>query len=790
MRRRARRVRRWLVSRAEGEDEEDRGADEEGKEALQGADSGRDTAAGADSGPGTRESEFQLEAVTLPAHVAQLAELAEVGHTDDLDSARGILDRIAEALHPAERDKGGEPRAPGAAASGGRGPERGAARKKRKSAGGGEWEPAASVPPVRQGASGTHVGSVDVTRPGAGPAVEHADPSPRWSPAAAVSPAGALAPLTGSADRSAASARDVVGAAAPHGHDPRWGADDVGWAAAERRTQPEQAAGTGPSRGGTQAAAPPPAASRRRADGFDAAEVEALERTGGGGEIVRWCSRDLAEVAPRAVEAALRTASVAAAASPAVRDQILHSPDVVSACDVAVWALGGGREHVLVLTRSMSLLTLLLRDTTLRERRPREMGAVVRYLVFSGAVGRLALRFRLLREAMSQSGEADLVRVVVKCMACLEALTFASAPHTPRLAVPGGAAATRGTPLAHVLQESSFCGVVSLALSLIMPQPLPRSAHGANEAPRPRITQDLVPVLRLALRVLANAAREDHALFLRTLSVPTALDEFRHLVSLLLRWVQDRLRGAAPGEDEEAEEVLALTAVVVGLAVLGRRVHQDAMHWGRRPTPLQLLCELPFRYYGDARTAELVLPALLSVVYRNEPMLRLVETRVSSAFLVRFLERRVEDAAAMQAEDDSSSGAAAAAGTASAAATRADTARGASRGSGAAATAGSGGDRRPDEGTGVQEYAAQVLQSMSAADATDLLQAGLLPSRVRDPGPQLAGSEDEGRASRKILDERAASRRRALQKMPPWTRIEHRIPPRLWPPLAEWLKQQ
>jgi len=50
----------------------------------------------------------------------------------------------------------------------------------------------------------------------------------------------------------------------------------------------------------------------------------------------------------------------------------------------------------------------------------------------------------------------------------------------------------------------------------------------------------------------------------------------------------------------------------MGYYVLRNPASQERLHWGKSPTPLQRLCDLPFRYFADPRSRHILFPTLVS----------------------------------------------------------------------------------------------------------------------------------------------------------------------------------
>ena len=58
--------------------------------------------------------------------------------------------------------------------------------------------------------------------------------------------------------------------------------------------------------------------------------------------------------------------------------------------------------------------------------------------------------------------------------------------------------------------------------------------------------------------------------------------------------------------------MLAEAVLAMGYYSLRSPKNQERLHWGKRPTPLDRLCDLPFRYFSDPRARHILFPTLVA----------------------------------------------------------------------------------------------------------------------------------------------------------------------------------
>ena len=302
----------------------------------------------------------------------------------------------------------------------------------------------------------------------------------------------------------------------------------------------------------------------------------------------------------------------------------------------------------------------------------------VELLVASGAVDALASLFAL-HDRPKQDVE-PVPPAIIAGLRMLEALLDARVPapgaelgedHAAGIRSSGGAAASRPATssftdcespagsLIAALRETALAGLPSLLTSVLLQTeatlriPVLQDPAAAARALPP----NFVGVASSVLRLLNATARFGPEVAQDALSSPDLRVETHHLLSFILalcasEWDSAVANGAeaekrrksgksstdAPGEGRsdnarataaELEDLLDQTVLFIGAFALLCPANQDMLCWGRAPTLMQRLPDLPFEYYSSPEKIAVLFPTLVSVAFGHATNRRLIAHELS-----------------------------------------------------------------------------------------------------------------------------------------------------------------
>ena len=314
----------------------------------------------------------------------------------------------------------------------------------------------------------------------------------------------------------------------------------------------------------------------------------------------------------------------------------------------------------------------------------------VELLVASGAVDALASLFAL-HDRPKQDVE-PVPPAIIAGLRMLEALLDARVPapgaelgedHAAGIRSSSGAAAKPATSivtdcespagsLIAALRETALAGLPSLLTSVLLQTeatlriPVLQDPAAAARALPP----NFVGVASSVLRLLNATARFGPEVAQDALSSPDLRVETHHLLSFILalcasEWDSAVANGAeaekrrksgksstdAPGEGRsdnaratagELEDLLDQTVLFIGAFALLCPANQDMLCWGRAPTLMQRLPDLPFEYYSSPEKIAVLFPTLVSVAFGHATNRRLIAHELSLEMVRDFVREEAE----------------------------------------------------------------------------------------------------------------------------------------------------
>ena len=120
-------------------------------------------------------------------------------------------------------------------------------------------------------------------------------------------------------------------------------------------------------------------------------------------------------------------------------------------------------------------------------------------------------------------------------------------------------------------------------------------------------------------------------------------NEMYHVFSFLLEWCISEAPKKNGVNSETSDLLLERTICLMGYYARGSTERQQSLHWGSHPTPLQRLCNLPFRFFSLESSKEILFPTLICICNGDVRNRSVVEDEISTQMLHKFIEDRTKE---------------------------------------------------------------------------------------------------------------------------------------------------
>ncbi|XVF50040.1 hypothetical protein PTKIN_Ptkin04bG0063100 [Pterospermum kingtungense] len=187
-------------------------------------------------------------------------------------------------------------------------------------------------------------------------------------------------------------------------------------------------------------------------------------------------------------------------------------------------------------------------------------------------------------------------------------------------------------PLAFLLSAISETGLVSLP-SLLTSVLLQANNRLPSEQASNALPSNFEEVATGVLKVLNNLALLDITFMQRMLARPDLKMEFFHLMSFLLSYCTSKWKAA----NDQVGLLLLESLLLLGYFALFHPGNQAVLRWGKSPTILHKVCDLPFVFFSDPELMPVLAGTLLAACYGCEQNKDVVQQELSMDMLLSLL---------------------------------------------------------------------------------------------------------------------------------------------------------
>ncbi|GMJ04940.1 hypothetical protein HRI_004163200 [Hibiscus trionum] len=187
-------------------------------------------------------------------------------------------------------------------------------------------------------------------------------------------------------------------------------------------------------------------------------------------------------------------------------------------------------------------------------------------------------------------------------------------------------------PVAFLLSAISETGLVSLP-SLLTSVLLQANNKLPSEQASNALPSNFEEVATGVLKVLNNLALLDITFIQRMLARPDLKMEFFHLMSFILSYCTSKWKAA----NDQIGLLLLELLLLLGYFALFHSGNQAVLRWGKSPTILHKVCDLPFVFFSDPELMPVLAGTLLAACYGCEQNKDVVQQELSMDMLLSLL---------------------------------------------------------------------------------------------------------------------------------------------------------
>ena len=195
-----------------------------------------------------------------------------------------------------------------------------------------------------------------------------------------------------------------------------------------------------------------------------------------------------------------------------------------------------------------------------------------------------------------------------------------------------------------VLEHTELIGIIQLLTSLLLSNGnyKPKTENSTNNY---IIPQTVLSACVIGIKIMNNIARIDLKLFQGILSSNYYQEQFYHICSFIISYSLDYLDSS-----EDIKELLHETLLLIDYFCLNMPESQSIFGRGEI-TLLQKICALPFNYFCDKKTKDILFPTLISICYKNDRNLEILNKEITLEMLIIFLKEKIKLEPIIEEED-------------------------------------------------------------------------------------------------------------------------------------------
>ncbi|QDZ23859.1 hypothetical protein A3770_11p63770 [Chloropicon primus] len=181
-------------------------------------------------------------------------------------------------------------------------------------------------------------------------------------------------------------------------------------------------------------------------------------------------------------------------------------------------------------------------------------------------------------------------------------------------------------------KDASMIGLPSLITTVLL------HTSQTSEIDPSKFPRNFTTSAYFVVKILNNMAAHDYQSLQKIMGSADMKAESFHLLSSLLSYCTS-LQATSMNHESSASKLLNEVILLVGNFVVLNPANQAVLHWGKSPTILEKLCQLPFNYFFTDELQKVLNPTLLAACFKNDRNREVTERNVSLKFVRVYLEK-------------------------------------------------------------------------------------------------------------------------------------------------------
>ncbi|UJR08302.1 hypothetical protein I4U23_012573 [Adineta vaga] len=268
---------------------------------------------------------------------------------------------------------------------------------------------------------------------------------------------------------------------------------------------------------------------------------------------------------------------------------------------------------------------------------------LISYMANIGVLDRIASFFRTVR-AVINTTKSRISDMIIHCLNLLQQMVDFSKPksYLPPFGQSSKKSTNDSAQVLSIMKSTNYCEILSLLYGILIHETDINNNQTLAENNQNAVTlHDKTMTIAVNSMILLNSvAVLDLDTFQTTLGEETISLQLRHVANYILAYCHHH-------QSTTNDNLLHQIILLIGYYCVLNQDNQCRLAFGNRPTVLQQLSCLPFRYFVESKYMDRLFPTLIACSYDCDTTRAILQTEMSLELIANFIESKVVN------EDDS-----------------------------------------------------------------------------------------------------------------------------------------